>query len=162
MEYKQFIQILRLSYRVFHKFFTLPGKPNTIYHINDKFLCQYFVIQLPNDPGAYFMAGPYTDFLLTDEVLLKLANQYNLSPQIYAQLKKYYTRIPFIKDREYLLSLFMTFSEYLWDGVDNYSIEKVTPNTFDYYDPASNNEKVKKENPILVMNTLEARYKKRK
>ena len=38
---------------------------------------------------------------------------------------KYYTRIPFIKDKEYLLSLFMTFGESLWDGVDNYSIEKV-------------------------------------
>ena len=106
------------------------------------------------------MAGPYTDFKLTDEVLLKLADQYNLSPQIFAQLKKYYTRIPFIKDKEYLLSLFMTFGESLWDGVDNYSIEKVNPNTFDYYDPATNNEKVKKESPILVMNTLEARYKK--
>ena len=54
----------------------------------------------------------------------------------------------------------MAFGESLWDGVDNYSIEKVNPNTFDYYDPATNNEKVKKESPILVMNTLEARYKK--
>ncbi len=147
-------------YKKFFSSFPSTGKPNTIYHINDKFLCQYFVIQLPNDPGTYFMAGPYTDFILTDEVLLKLADQYNLSPQIFAQLKKYYTRIPFIKDKEYLLSLFMTFGESLWDGVDNYSIEKVNPNTFDYYDPATNNEKVKKESPILVMNTLEARYKK--
>lgn len=84
-----------------------------------------------------------------DEALLKLADQYNLSPQIFAQLKKYYTRIPFIKDKEYLLSLFMTFGESLWDGVDNYSIEKVNPNTFDYYDPATNNEKVKKKVPFL-------------
>ena len=38
----------------------------------------------------------------------------------------------------------MAFGESLWDGVDNYSIEKVNPNTFDYYDPATNNEKVKK------------------
>ena len=76
---------------------------------------------------AYFGIMPFTispfvielfkEFILTDEVLLKLADQYNLSPQIFAQLKKYYTRIPFIKDKEYLLSLFMTFGESLWDGV---------------------------------------------
>lgn len=57
-------------YKKFFSSFPSTGKPNTIYHINDKFLCQYFVIQLPNNPGAYFMAGPYTDFILTDEVLL--------------------------------------------------------------------------------------------
>ena len=42
------------------------------------------------------------------------------------------------RQKEYLLSLFMAFGESLWDGVDNYSIEKVNPNTFDYYDPATN------------------------
>lgn len=148
------------DYRKIQPFLTSAGKPNTIYQINDKYLCQYFTFRLPSNPGTYLVIGPYTEQNLTQETLLTLADHFNFSPQLFAQLKKYYSELPVIKDHEFLLSIIITFGEYLWGDISNFSIEKIGPHSIDRVEPVSTDHRETKEDAYLTMKALEERYEK--
>lgn len=148
------------DYPKFFEYLTSAGKPNTIYQINDKYLCKYYALRLPNKPGTYLMIGPYSDQEITQESLLNLADYYNFSPQIFSQLKYFYESIPFIKDTETLLSLIITLGEYLWGNTNNFSLEKVDPHSIEWVLPVTKEKKETKEDTFLAMKSMEERYAK--
>ncbi len=148
------------EYPKFFDYLTSAGKPNTIYQIHDKFLCNYYAFRLPKKPGVYFVVGPYSDQEITHEVLLNLADHYNFSPQIFSQLKYFYEKVPYIKDGETLYSLIITLGEYLWDGIDHFSLEKIDPHSIEWAQPVSKEKKETEDGTFLAMKTLEERYKK--
>ena len=146
------------NYHAFFDYLTSAGKPNTIYQINDKYLCKYFALRLPNKPGTYLLIGPYSDQEITHESILNLADYYNFSPQVYSQLKYFYEQIPFVKDDKNLLTLIITLGEYLWDDISNFSLEKIDPHSIEWAQPVSSDKKETKDEAYITMKTMEERY----
>lgn len=144
-------------------FFSTPniGAPNTIFRIQDEYLCSYIVLRLPVDeePVSYLLVGPYTNRDISKQVLLNLAERLDISPQQFTQLNKYYTNLSVITNEDSLFTLITTLGETLWNGIENFSVE--------YYDKkmpervvpvASRPDFREPEEAFLTMQILEKRY----
>lgn len=144
-------------------FFSTPNicAPNTIFRIQDEYLCSYIVLQLPDDEEhvSYLLIGPYTNRDISKQVLLNLAERLDISPQQFTQLNKYYTNLSVITNEDSLFTLITTLGETLWNGIENFSVE--------YYDKkmpervvpvASRPDFREPEEAFLTMQILEKRY----
>lgn len=136
-------------------------KNNTIYMITDEFMCNYIVFLLPDSPDkSIFICGPYITAELTKKKLMQNAEKYDISPQFFSQLNKYYGNITLINDESLIFSLFGSLGEVIWKNIDNFSIQRYQKN------PAPNDAVINSENKyfdtadesLLTVNIIEARY----
>ncbi len=132
---------------------------NTLYLLTDAFFCHYIFFLLPTEKQELFVIGPYTEILNDRELLLKNAEKHSIPVPLLSQIENYYSHLPLITDDSTLFTLVNSFAELLWDGIDNYHIQRITKNlsqevTF-FHDNA---DEKSDENPSLTMEILEKRY----
>lgn len=136
-------------------------QPNTIYRIQDPFFCNYICIQLP-DPGTpprYLFIGPYSTREITKQLLLQLAERFTLSPQKFTELQKFYTTLITLSNEDALFSLTTTLGEYLWGGLENFSVETIDNRLSDNTEPITSRTSLSDtEEAFFTMEILEKRY----
>lgn len=148
----------------YKKLFAAPpdtDTSNTIYRIQDEFLCSYICFQLPDAeiPSSYLIIGPYTNQEFTKPLLLNLAGRLSLLPQQFAQLEKYYMSLPIVPDERALFSLVTTFGEYLWGSLENFTVEYVDKRMPDSMEPVASRPDFKEPTEALLsMQVLEDLY----
>lgn len=132
-----------------------------IYRIRDKFYCNYIYFQLPDldHPSSHILIGPYIKQDISKPMLFQLAERYSLSPSQFAQLEKYYSDLPLVMDEEFLYSIVNTFGEYIWGGMEEFTIETIERQMPDCVEPvASRSTNNEPEEPFVSMSILEKRY----
>lgn len=132
-----------------------------IYRIRDKFYCNYIYFQLPDldHPSSHILIGPYIKQDISKPMLFQLAERYSLSPSQFAQLEKYYSDLPLVMDEEFLYSIVNTFGEYIWGGMEEFTIETIERQMPDRVEPvASRSTNSEPEEPFVSMSILEKRY----
>lgn len=98
-------------------------KPNTIYRMKNALMCHYFLFKLPDsEEPAYAYIGPYTLAPVSKQDILKIAEQYHVSPGNLSQVEQFYMDLPLISDENSMLTLLYTLGEYLWNNADNFSV----------------------------------------
>lgn len=133
---------------------------NTIYRIQDLFFCHYLFILLPGyEKPTYAMIGPYYHSDITASDILAIAQKLSLSPEKSSQLEKFYQNIPYISDEGKIYNIILTLGEFLWDSIDNFSIE----DTKDFLSRdadllISNHSHEEPAEALLSMKLLEERY----
>lgn len=136
-------------------------QPNVIYRIQDAFFCNYICIQLPDlqKPPCYLFIGPYSTREITKPLLLHLAEQLTLSPQKFAELQKFYTSLITLSNEDALFSLTTTLGEYLWGGLENFTVETIDNRLSDNTEPiTSRSDLPDTEDAFFTMEILEKRY----
>lgn len=132
--------------------------PATIYKVQDYFACSYILFQMPDtDEITYMIIGPYMSSAFTAEMLLK---KFPNSPAaILPQLEKYYADLPIIPEESRIMTILYTLGEYMWGGMDNFSVQNVQNFVFDRFEPVAQRPKdLESEEPYLSMKMLEDRY----
>lgn len=135
-------------------------KPNTIYRMKTTLMCHYFLFKLPNtEEPVYAYIGPYTLAPVSKQDILKIAEQYKVSPGNLTQVEQFYMDLPLLSDENTLLTLLYTLGEFLWDGADHFSVSD------DFQFPSyTHNEVVPipdvqtPEEALLSIQILEQRY----
>lgn len=135
-------------------------KPNTVYKSTDKFHCTYISFLLPNTPEkTVLIAGPYTSFEITRNMILEVSEQNSFPPQTVSQITKYYGNIPVINDESCLYALLNSLAEVMWNGSENYSVENITDRFYETFSPDSvHTFKAKSDDALLSIQVLEERY----
>lgn len=101
----------------------LSAQPNTIYRLQDEFLCNYIYLLLPEDPRhTVLIAGPYITFEILHDDFIKEAGRLGVPPWLHRQVEDYYINLPVIQDASLLLRLFTAFGETIWGGPEKFQI----------------------------------------
>ena len=134
--------------------------PNTVYQIEDGFLCQHMFFLLPIEDGKeqYAYIGPYTEEAISKQQLAKLSEKYHLSPELFSKIESYYQSIPVISDETNIQSIIYTFCSILWGGTDRFTTiqyQDFYPINFDIVSNASTKEAAES---VLDVFYLEERY----
>lgn len=134
--------------------------PNTVYHISDRFLCNYICFQLPGLPDhAVMLIGPYTHTILSKQNIFDCVEKLSASPKLLPQLEKYYTDLPFVPDESALFVFINTLGETIWGGLDNFSLEYLDYFSSDMSEmPTAPTDYQEPEEAFLSMQVLEERY----
>lgn len=152
------------DYGRFYDSFQKLNTADTIFRIQDEYLCSYIFFAFPNavteNAPSLFIIGPYTTREITKQMLLNLAEGLSISPHQFTQLTKYYSDIPILGNEEELFSLVTTFGEYLWGSPDNFTVEYMDKfGMSDNLEPvASRPDYREPEDAFLSMKSLESRY----
>lgn len=133
---------------------------NMIFKLTDSFNCNYIFILLPeSDNQETFIAGPYIDREFTQKMIVEAASQYDIPQQLQNQIQKYYTTVPVYTDKDIISSLFNSFGELLWGGMENFTVKSLTLVATDKPFPEvveRLNQRI--DDPLLAMRMLESRY----
>lgn len=133
---------------------------NMIFKLTDSFNCNYIFILLPeSDNQKTFIAGPYIDREFTQKMIVEAASQYDIPQQLQNQIQKYYTTVPVYTDKDIISSLFNSFGELLWGGMENFTVKTLTLVATDKPFPEvveRLNQRI--DDPLLAMRMLESRY----
>ncbi len=133
---------------------------NMIFKLTDSFNCNYIFILLPeSDNQETFIAGPYIDREFTQKMIVEAASQYDIPQQLQNQIQKYYTTVPVYTDKDIISSLFNSFGELLWGGMENFTVKALTLVATDKPFPEvveRLNQRI--DDPLLAMRMLESRY----
>lgn len=150
-----------IDYKELFHSVSLRDTSNTIFRIQDEFLCSYICLRFPDseEPASYLIVGPYTTQDITQQLLLNLADRFSLSPQQFAQLNRYYADLPLVTVEDTLFSLVTTLGETLWGSMDNFTVEYIDHRISDRVEPvAARTNQETSEDPFLTMQVLESRY----
>lgn len=134
--------------------------PNTIYQIEDGFLCHHMFFLLPIEDGKekYAYIGPYTEEAFSKQQLAKLAEKYHVSSELFSKIESYYQSIPVITDEANIQSIIYTFCSILWGGTDRFTTKQYQdfyPINFDIVSNVSSKETTES---VLDAFYLEERY----
>ena len=134
--------------------------PNTIYQIEDGFLCHHMFFLLPIEDGKekYAYIGPYTEEAFSKQQLAKLAEKYHVSSELFSKIESYYQSIPVITDEANIQSIIYTFCSILWGGTDQFTTKQYQdfyPINFDIVSNVSTKETAES---VLDAFYLEERY----
>ena len=133
---------------------------NMIFKLTDSFNCNYIFILLPESENQEtFIAGPYIDREFTQKMIVEAASQYDIPQQLQNQIQKYYTTVPVYTDKDIISSLFNSFGELLWGGMENFTVKSLTLVATDKPFPEvveHLNQRI--DDPLLAMRMLESRY----
>ena len=134
---------------------------NTVYQIEDSFLCNHIIFLFPMEDGStrYAYVGPYTQEAMNKQQITKMAEKHHFPTEFIPQIETYYQSIPLIADETYIQSIIYAFCNIIFGGNDNYTTkqyEDFYPIVFDIVSKASS----MKDSPDYVSHTLylEDRY----
>ena len=97
---------------------------NTVYKITDTFYCCYIFIVLPDRPEkTALVIGPFTNLEITKQMLLQAAEEYDITPEIFSQIEKYYTNIPVLTNESTLFAILNAFGERIWGSLEDFRIK---------------------------------------
>ena len=101
----------------------LSAQANTIYRLQDEFLCNYIYLLLPGEPRhTVLIAGPYITFEISHDDFAKESERFGIPPWLHRQVEDYYINLPMIQDTSLLLHLFTAFGETIWGGAEKFQI----------------------------------------
>lgn len=101
----------------------LQARTNTIYRLQDEFLCNYLYLVLPGDGRhTVLIAGPYITFEIRHEEFLEQVERHGVPPWLHKRVEDYYLNLPVIQDGSVLINLFSAFGETIWGGADQFEI----------------------------------------
>ncbi len=135
-------------------------KPNKIYRVFDKLLCNYLFFKLPDmEKTTYFFIGPYLLKPVTASKLFEQLESLSPSPELFFQVDKLYSNLPLLTDENTLLTMVFTFGNAIWGGMDNFSLHVMKNSIFDAMEqtPASLMNMEPTE-PLISMEIQEKRY----
>ena len=142
-------------------------KPNTIYRIRNILLCHYLFFRLPNtDTPVFAYIGPYTLTPISKREILKIAEQYHVTPANMTQLEQFYQNITLLSDENILLTLTYTLGEVLWENADNFCMDEnfeipplLTKHSSHITEPLTPIADIQNpEDALLSMQIIEKRY----
>ena len=86
-------------------------QPNTIYQIEDGFLCNHVIFLLPREKGNHLYAyiGPYIQEVMNKQQIAKMAEKYHFSTEFIPQIETYYQSIPLITEETSIQSIYILF-----------------------------------------------------
>ena len=136
---------------------------NTVYKITDTFNCCYVFILLSDLPEkTALVIGPFTNVEITKQMLLQAAEEYEIIPEVFSQIEKYYTNIPVLTNESTLFAILNAFGERLWGSLENFRI-KSSKQTASRAEIEKNFKRFgaqPSEEANLSIQTLEMRYAK--
>ncbi len=106
--------------KVFHdeKFFDnflLSLKPVTVYRLTDFLERSYLFLLLPDTDGETLLyIGPFLQAPMSEQRLLKIGEENNISPQKQKYVNEYYSTLPVLSSDSPLMTVFNTFCETIW------------------------------------------------
>lgn len=135
--------------------------PNTIFRIQDQYMCNYICMQLPDtqDKFLYLLIGPYVNHKVNRQTLLNFAEELSLYPKQFTQINKYYSDLPFLTDEETLFAITTTFGEKIWENTENFSVEYIENTLTERVVPVTSDSDFREpEEAFLSIQVLEKRY----
>ncbi|MBQ7915431.1 MAG: AraC family transcriptional regulator [Firmicutes bacterium] len=134
--------------------------PNMIYKIFDEYLFNYLIFLLPGtDKKTCILIGPYTLTHWNQTTLLELAETFHIPPAAFTQFREFYERIPYVANGEMLVSIVNTFCTTIGGSVENYALQRVSPQNplQDFAASFSTYESAPQEQ-FAAMQAIERRY----
>lgn len=122
----------RLNYNVWRLFERTPSdktfydffpevQPNTVYRVNDVFLCRYIFLMLPFcEEEKVLVIGPYCNSDLSHRQVLEQGEKLGISPKMSNELSLYYAAVPVIKEENLIFAMVNTFAEFVFSGSENF------------------------------------------
>lgn len=136
-------------------------EPNKIYRLLDEFTFRYLFIRLPGDSDlpAFIIIGPYMINELTSKTVLDSLQKYTLTPQTRSQVEKVIYAAPVIPSENGLLTLINTLGEYIWEGINNFSLQEIHYEAFLDLEPvAERPHDLEPVDAFLSMEVLSRQY----
>ncbi len=135
-------------------------QPNKIYRLLDEFMFRYLLIRLPDtETPAFIIVGPYCLKEITQKALFDCIQKYSLSPETTSEIEKIFYSAPVVASEHGLLAAANTLGEYLWGGINNFSLQEIHFEAFLDLEPVA--ERPVDAEPIdafLSMKVLSDRY----
>ena len=132
---------------------------NTVYKINDEFMCRYIGILLPQPFSAdALLIGPYMSYEPTEAQLLEELERLGMSASRLPQLKQYYSAVPVLPDESPLMMLVNAFAETLWGTGNAYKIVELSRDSTASAALDGMEKKVSREDVLMQMKVMERRY----
>ena len=101
-------------------------QPNTVYQIEDGFLCHHMIFLLPTEDGSprFAYIGPYTQEVMSKQQIAKMAEKYRFPTEFIPKIETYYQSIPLVAEETYIQSIIYTFCNVVFGGEDNYTTKQ--------------------------------------
>lgn len=117
-------------------------RPNTIYQVEDGFLCHHMIFLLPMEDGSvrYAYVGPYIQEVMNKQQIAKMAEKYRFPAELIPKIEIYYQSIPLIAEETYIQSVIYAFCNIVFGGDDNYTTKQYSdfyPINFDIVSKAN-------------------------
>ena len=142
-----------------YRYEDLALEENTVYKINDEFMCRYIGILLPQPFSAdALLIGPYMSYEPTEAQLLEELERLGLSASRLPQLKQYYSAVPVLPDESPLMMLVNAFAETLWGTGNAYKIVELSRDSTASAALDGMENKVSREDVLMQMKVMERRY----
>lgn len=97
-------------------------RERVIYKMRDIFRCSYIMLLMPQTDSQILIFGPYTDAIMTNELIMECAAQLSIPPRKIKDLEECYANIPTISDEGLFLSMIYSFGELIWGGSGAYEV----------------------------------------
>ena len=111
------------SYRRAVRERSLWSAGNTIYRMQDEFMCNYLFLMLPGAPEKKaLLVGPYAAFRMEREGMMEIAERLNIPARNFPQLEEYYEHVPVAETEMPLFALLTAFGEVLWGSADAFEV----------------------------------------
>lgn len=133
---------------------------NTIYRLQDEFLCNYIFLMLPDAPDSCaLLVGPYVRFEMSKESLMEIAERLHIPAWHFPQIQEYYENVPLLSNEMPLFSLLTAFGEVLWGNAAAFEVVDLNTETAGFSGVlAKVNEDSGAEDIMLRMKLMETRY----
>lgn len=142
-----------------YRYEDLTLEENTVYKINDEFMCRYIGILLPQPFSAdALLIGPYMSYEPTEAQLLEELERLGMSASRLPQLKQYYSTVPVLPDESPLMMLVNAFAETLWGTGNAYKIVELNRDSTASAALDGMENKVSREDVLMQMKVMERRY----
>ena len=142
-----------------YRYEDLALEENTVYKINDEFMCRYIGILLPQPFSAdALLIGPYMSYEPTEAQLLEELERLGMSASRLPQLKQYYSAVPVLPDESPLMMLVNAFAETLWGTGNAYKIVELSRDSTASAALDGVSAKASREDVLMQMKVMERRY----
>lgn len=133
-------------------------KDNTLYFVQDVFLCRYNVFKLPGKSEA-LVIGPYLTQDVSEYQLMSILEKNNLPMSLLPVLiKQTQTLMHIMASDAMLLGLINTLGEGIWGSMDAFRIEHVQSRKLGEYIREADREQIEKGVEMANIEIMEARY----
>ncbi|MBQ8538007.1 MAG: AraC family transcriptional regulator, partial [Clostridia bacterium] len=99
-------------------------RDNCIYSIVDGFEIHYLVLLLPGSQEV-LMVGPYLNRELTQQDVMMIMERHKLPAALLPSMMHYYQGLQVINNEPYLLGLFNTLGEVLWNDEQAFQVKRI-------------------------------------
>lgn len=132
-------------------------EPNSIYHLTDRFGCNYALLSLP-ESKEYMLVGPMLTREMTDARFYPLMETLGLPQDFYPQMRHYYNALPPTQNTTTAFTLINQLGEALY-GVENLEVYSLSSHQMEVWEGFFNGLELQvPKDASLSMQVLEARY----